>query len=118
GAFRSIVDVQEEKEALLVELANKAVSDDEADVVILGGAPLAGLNTKVADRIPVPLVDPVAAAVKQAEALLALGPRKAAAGTFRRPDAKSTVGLSDALAAHIEHRGDGRNGVTADWGQA
>jgi Asp/Glu/hydantoin racemase len=103
-SFRSLADVQEEKEDLLVSLANRAVTDDEADVVILGGAPLAGLAHRVRDRVPVPLVDPIAAAVKQAEALVTLAPRKAIAGTFRRPAAKSTLGLSEKLAARIEHR--------------
>ena len=104
GAFRSISDVQAEKEALLVDLANRAVTEDGADVVILGGAPLAGLAEKVADRIPVPVVDQIAAAVKQIEALVTLKPRKATAGTFRRPGAKDTTGLPQALAARIEHR--------------
>lgn len=103
-AFASVSDVQDEKEALLVALANRAVTEDEADVVILAGAPLAGLAARVRDRIPVPVVDQMAAAVKQAEGLVALNTRKATAGTFRRPDAKSTLGLPDALAARIEHR--------------
>jgi Asp/Glu/hydantoin racemase len=110
GEFRSISDVQEEKEALLVELANRAVQDDEADVVILAGAPLAGLAEKVRDRIPVPVVDQIAAAVKQAESLVTLAPRKATAGTFRRPDPKSTIGLAEALAQRIEHRITPANG--------
>jgi len=104
GAFRSISKVQDEKEALLVELANRAVREDEADVIILAGAPLAGLAAKVKAKIPVPVVDQAAAAVKQAEALVALAPRKATAGTFRRPDPKPAVGLPDALGRHIEHR--------------
>jgi allantoin racemase len=104
GAFASVSDVQEEKEDLLVELANRAVTEDGADVVILGGAPLAGLAAKVKDRILVPVVDQMAAAVKQAEALIVLGGRKAVAGTFRRPDAKPTIGIADALARRIEHR--------------
>jgi len=104
GSFASVSDVQEEKEAVLVELANRAVAEDEADVVILAGAPLAGLAARVRDRIPVPVVDQMAAAVKQAEALVSLQPRKATAGTFRRPDAKPTLGLPAALAARIEHR--------------
>ncbi|BDB25357.1 Asp/Glu/hydantoin racemase [Cupriavidus sp. TA19] len=104
GSFASVSDVQEEKEAVLVELANRAVVEDEADVVILAGAPLAGLAARVRDRIPVPVVDQMAAAVKQAEALVALQPRKATAGTFRRPGAKPTIGLAQALAARIEHR--------------
>lgn len=104
GGFQSISDVQAEKEELLVALANQAVAQDSADVVILSGAPLAGLATKVRDRIPVPVVDPIAAAVRQAETLAVLKPRKAVAGTFRRPDPKPTIGLAEPLAAVIEHR--------------
>lgn len=104
GSFRSISEVQAEKEELLVALANQAVEQDGADVVILSGAPLAGLAAKVRDRIPVPVVDPVAAAVRQAETLAMLKPRKAVAGTFRRPDPKPTRGLAAPLAAIIEHR--------------
>lgn len=103
-AFASIANVQTEKEGLLVELANQAVEADGADVVILGGAPLAGLAGKIRDRVAVPVVDPIAAAVKQVETLLTLGPRKAVAGTFRRPAAKQTTGLGVALSAHLAHR--------------
>jgi len=110
GAFRTISDVQAEKEDLLVTLANRAVEQDDADVVILSGAPLAGLADKVRDRIPVPVVDPIAAAVRQAETLVALKPRKAVAGTFRRPDPKPTIGLAEPLAAVIEHRRLGKEG--------
>ena len=104
GPFRSISDVQAEKEDLLVALANRAVEQDDADVVILSGAPLAGLADKIRDRIAVPLIDPTAAAVRQAETLVTLKPRKAVAGTFRRPDPKPTLGLAEPLAAVIEHR--------------
>lgn len=97
---------------MLVELANRAVREDEADVIILAGAPLAGLAAKVKAKIPVPVVDQVAAAVKQAEALVALAPRKATAGTFRRPDPKPTVGLPDALGRHIEHRNGSEAGTS------
>jgi allantoin racemase len=103
GGFRSISDVQEEKEDLLVELANHAVAELEADVVILAGAPLAGLAKKVKSRIPVPVVDQVQAAVKLAESVLALDTNKATAGTFRRPAAKPTIGLPLELQSRIEH---------------
>ena len=108
-AFQSISDVQSEKEEVLVRLANTAIEQDEADVVILSGAPLAGLADKVRDRIPVPVIDPVAAAVRQAETLAVLKPRKATSGTFRRPGPKPTSGLAESLAAVIEHR-DGKQG--------
>jgi allantoin racemase len=102
--FRSIGDVQDEKESLLVDLADKVVIELEADAIILAGAPLAGLAERIRDRIPVPVVDQMAAAIKQAEALVALGCRKAVVGTFRRPDAKPTIGLPESLAARIERR--------------
>ena len=108
-SFQSISNVQAEKEEALVRLANVAVEQDHADVVILSGAPLAGLADKVRDRIPVPVIDPIAAAVRQAETLAVLKPRKAIEGTFRRPGPKPTTGLPGALAAVIEHR-EGKQG--------
>jgi allantoin racemase len=105
GNFTSITDVQHEKEQALVALAQQAVAEDGADVIILAGAPLAGLAARVRDRIPVPLVDQIAAAVKQAEAIVTLSPGIATAGTFRRPEPKSSSGLSPALAARFDHRG-------------
>ncbi len=104
GGFKSIDDVQNEKEGLLVDLANRTVTQDAADVVILAGAPLAGLANKIADKVPVPLVDGIQAAVTMAEGLVRLKPRKAAAGTFRRPGPKDSKGLGQALADVIGHK--------------
>lgn len=94
--FADIAAVAEEKAERLVALCATAVAAG-ADVCILGGAPLAGLAARVAGRVAVPLVDGVAAAVRQAETLAALRPRKATAGTFRRPAPKRIDGGSDAL---------------------
>jgi len=52
----------------------------------------------IAQHVAVPLVDGVAAAVRQAETLAALRPRKPVAGSFRRPDAKAMTGLFAPLA--------------------
>ena len=97
GGFRDISTVAEEKADLLIEACCAAVSQDQADVIILGGAPLAGLAATVADRVPVPLVDGVAAAMRQAEVVAALKPRKATAGTFRTPDPKMITGVPASL---------------------
>jgi allantoin racemase len=102
--FRSIDEVQEEKQAVLVDLALRTVKDDAADVDILAGAPLAGLANKIRDRVPVPLVDGIQAAVVMAEGLVRMKPRKATAGTYRRPGAKDSKGLAAALADVIGHR--------------
>jgi Asp/Glu/hydantoin racemase len=103
-AFKSIDGVQEEKEAKLIELANRTVTHDQADVVILAGAPLAGLANKIRDKVPVPLVDGIQAAVVMAEGLVRLKPRKATAGTYRRPGPKDSKGLGKALADVIGHK--------------
>lgn len=103
GAFKSISDVQAEKADLLVELALRAIEEDQADVIVLAGAPLSGLGEHVRARIPVPVVDCAQAAVRQAATLAALRPVGARRGSFARPAAKSSVGLSKALASRIAH---------------
>ncbi|RVU19012.1 aspartate/glutamate racemase family protein [Methylobacterium oryzihabitans] len=102
GRFASLSDVQSEKEDQLLDLARAVVAEDGADALIFAGAPLTGLGARVRDRMPVPVVDQVVAAVKLAEAAVALRPRKATAGAFRRPDPKPTLGLPAALAARID----------------
>jgi allantoin racemase len=97
SAFASIGSVHQEKEELLVDLARRAVEEDEADVIVLAGAPLAGLADRVKSQIAVPVVEGVAAAVKQAELLVGLATRKPVAGTYRRPEPKPSFGLPDAL---------------------
>ncbi len=104
--FQSIDNVQEELADRLVELVEEAVRVDRCDVAILGGGPLAGLSAKVADRLPVPVVDPVAAAVVFAEGIVRQRYRKAEVGGYARPPAKPTVGLPDALAKRIERNDD------------
>ncbi len=101
GEFSSIADVQDEKAEQLVELARQVVDTGDTDVVVLAGAPLAGLAALLRDTITVPVIDCAEAAIKQAEALAALRPRGAAAGSFRRPAGKPSRGLSPALAARI-----------------
>jgi Asp/Glu/hydantoin racemase len=99
----SLASVQDEHRANLVALANRTVAEDGADVIVFSGAPLAGLAAVVRDEIAVPVVDCAAAALKQAEALVALKPRKPTAGAFRRGPAKASTGLSPALARRIAH---------------
>jgi Asp/Glu/hydantoin racemase len=74
-------------------------------VVILGGAPLAGLAFEMADALPAVAVDPVAAAVTQAEALVRLAPRGACRGGFARPPGKAADGLAPPLARRIAGAG-------------
>ncbi len=95
--FSEIGAVRDEKETLLVALARKAVDEDGADVIVLAGAPLAGLAARIRDRVEVPVIEGVAAAVRQAELLVGLDLRKAAKGGYRLPTPKPTIGLPLAL---------------------
>jgi Asp/Glu/hydantoin racemase len=103
-SFQSVATVQDEFENELISLAARAVKEDGADVIILAGAPLTGLAERVADRIPVPVVDPLSASVSHAQTLARMKPRAARAGRFARPGPKPAEGLLPALGNWIEHR--------------
>ena len=83
-------------------IPNRLAQGEKADVVILAGAPLAGLAAKVRERIPVPVIDQVQAAVRQAQTLALLRPLKARTGSFARPAGKESVGLAGPLADWIK----------------
>jgi allantoin racemase len=104
GGFSSITSVADEKKAALIDLAKQSIEVDGADVIILAGAPLAGLAEDVKGDVAVPLVDQISAAIRQAETLVALAPLPARAGTFRRPGPKPSQGLSPALSARFNHQ--------------
>ncbi len=101
GGFSSIDSVAEERCDRLVDLAGEIAAAGTADTIVLAGAPLAGLAAKVRDRIALPVVDCAEAAICQAETLARLRPAPARAGSFARPAAKGSTGLTPALAAQI-----------------
>ncbi|MEN9775422.1 MAG: hypothetical protein RL322_2492 [Pseudomonadota bacterium] len=94
--------VQQDQAARLVEIAHRCVNEDGADVIILAGAPLAGLARQVGAQLPVPVVDGVSSAVRQAEGLIRQRPQRARAGSFAPPPNKPHSGLPPALAAMLE----------------
>ncbi len=87
--------------ALLARGCTACVREDGADVVILGGAGLAGLAAKLADKVEVPLLDGVACAIGMAESLARQKPAKATTGTLAMPAPVDSVGLSKGLAKLI-----------------
>jgi Asp/Glu/hydantoin racemase len=97
--LRDVASIQQDHRDALVALAHSAVAQDGADVIVLAGAPLAGLARQVHGLLPVPVVDGVSSAVRHAETLAALAPAKARAGSFAPPPVKPYAGLSPALAA-------------------
>jgi allantoin racemase len=100
-----IGSVQGDHRAALLATAERCVHDDGADVIILAGAPLAGLARSLGDALAVPTVDGVSSAVRQAELLVALRPRTPRGGSFAAPPLKPNAGLPPALATLLNTRG-------------
>lgn len=94
-----IGNVQGNQGERLVALAERCVDEDEADVIVLAGAPLAGLARSLRGRLPVPSVDGVSSAVRHAETLVGLQPGRAQRGSFAPPPQKPNAGLSPAVQA-------------------
>ncbi|MGB7307107.1 MAG: aspartate/glutamate racemase family protein [Burkholderiaceae bacterium] len=98
--FRSVLEVRDELREFLLTEVSLAASEDRADAVILSGAPLAGLAAEICNPAAV-LIDPISAAVKQAEALVRVCPGGASTGSMKRPPAKTSIGLDSGLARWI-----------------
>ncbi|MBP2548624.1 allantoin racemase [Neorhizobium galegae] len=70
-----------------------ALRDDRADAIVLGCAGMADLTAELSREFGVPVVDGVAAAVKQAEALVTLKLSTAKRGAYASPVEKPYLGL-------------------------
>jgi allantoin racemase len=77
----------------LVAEARAAVAQDGAEVICLGCAGMAGLEARLRAELAVPIVDGVAAGVKLAEALLALGLSTSRVNAYRPIQPRENVGL-------------------------
>lgn len=94
--------VQGDQGERLVALAQRCVADDGADVIVLAGAPLAGLARGVRERLPVPVVDGVSCAIRQAETLVRAAPMPHTQGSFAPPPLKPNQGLPPAIARLLD----------------
>lgn len=99
-----IGSVQLDQSEKLVRLAQRCVHEDGADVIVLAGAPLAGLARSIGHRLPVPVVDGVSSAVRHAQSLVQLRSGLAHEGSLAPPPVKPHQGLSPALVALMTSR--------------
>ncbi|MEY2655647.1 MAG: hypothetical protein RLZZ524_2675 [Pseudomonadota bacterium] len=97
-ALGRIDRVGDEHAEALLALCHRAVHEDGAEVLVLAGAPLAGLARQIGPRLPVPVVDGVSCAVRQAELLVRQRPAPALAGSGAPPPLKAHAGLPEAIA--------------------
>jgi allantoin racemase len=92
-------------DALVASSATALAEAEGAEAVVLCGAAMAGMPARIADRVPVPVLDGIAAGIGMCEMLVRLGAKKARTGSLAHPGARPTIGLSPALARLLEGRG-------------
>ena len=86
----------------LLEFVRQRTDGLGADVVILGGAGLAGLAAKLKPMVDAPLLDGVACAISMAEGLALQNLAKAAKGALAKPGAVDSIKLSKGLSKLLQ----------------
>ena len=76
----------------ILSAAREAISRDGAEVIVLGCTGMAALAEAVQEKLPVPVIEPAAAALKMAELLVALGLRHRHGSTYLTPSPEKLVG--------------------------
>jgi allantoin racemase len=79
--------------ASITKACAAAKEADGCDVIVLGCAGMTGLAASLSGELGIPVVDGVAAAVKTAESLIALGLQTSKRGEYAAPPAKPVLGL-------------------------
>jgi allantoin racemase len=87
---------------LVAGAASALAAEAGAEAIALCGAAMAGMPARIADRVPVPLLDGIAAGIGMCEMLVKLRPAKARLGSLANPGTRATIGLSPALAALLK----------------
>lgn len=78
-------DSHESLRRKLVAVARRAIEEDGAEVVILGGGPLVGFGKEIEKDLGIPVVDPTLAAFKMMEGFVDQGWRHSKIGRWRPP---------------------------------
>lgn len=91
----TVVETEEARDAAceaLYEASMEAIEKDGAEAICLGCAGMGGLDDDLEERLPVPVIDSVAAAAVQAESLVRLGKSTSKIMTYKQPEPKEMVG--------------------------
>ena len=97
----SLEDPSSNAKTRLREEIAAALAEDRAEAIVLGCAGMADLVATLRAEFGVPVIDGVAAAVKQAEMLVALGLSTAKSGAYARPVSKPYIGKLEAFAPDL-----------------
>lgn len=66
GPIADVMDTPERLETALINACQEAVTVDGAQAIVIGGGPLAQAAQAIAERLHIPVIDPVSAAVRLA----------------------------------------------------
>ncbi|MET0349725.1 MAG: aspartate/glutamate racemase family protein, partial [Rhizobacter sp.] len=88
-------------DAAAIAAANDLVERDFAEVVVLTGAVMAGVPPRLQPSVPVPLLEGVGLAVRQAEMLVDLKPVKPRFGGYAPLPVRELVDVDPVLAARF-----------------
>jgi len=88
----------EELDREIVATAHDLIERDLAETIVLTGAVMAGVPRRLQKDVPVPLVDCIACAVRQAELLVGLGLPKPRIGSYAPPAGRELVDVELAIA--------------------
>ncbi len=77
----------------LIDTARKAVTEDGAEAIIIGGGPLVGLGKEIEKQLGVPVIDPTVTALKLMEGLIDLGLCHSKIGRWKGP--KKNIGENE-----------------------
>lgn len=98
----AVLELEEDPAAAvesIVSQAERAVTEDRAEVICLGCGGMAGLDEQIRKRTGVPVVDGVGAAVTVAESLVRLGLSTSKVRTYAGPRPKRVTGWPGAAFA-------------------
>ncbi|MEO0538813.1 MAG: aspartate/glutamate racemase family protein [Cyanobacteria bacterium P01_A01_bin.123] len=94
----AVVDTEHNRAATLaalVDVGQMAIEQDGAEALCLGCAGMNGLDIALEEKLQVPVIDSVTAAVKLAESIISLGKCTSKRLTYRRPELKSMQNYPD-----------------------
>lgn len=94
----TVVETEETRDAAteaLYDAAERAIEEDGAEVICLGCAGMGGLDGPLEDRLPVPVIDSVAAAGVLTEGMVRLGKMTSKVMTYKSPESKEIKGYPE-----------------------
>lgn len=95
-----VIEFEQDKskgEKALYKAGKEAVELDGAEVLCLGCAGMVGFDEVLEKKLGIPVIDPVAAAVKFLEGIISYGKKTSKIMTFRVPEKKEIIGFPSTL---------------------